>query len=393
MSKESSSAGVVWARQQPPHGKAKRDVEQPPWHRAEAVNDTAIRTACQRFFATPLEMRPEAPEGDSIVGCASARRRRTGSCPSPMHIDSAALSSFSFTVSSSSTSSGPPSWSAASRNALDAPSPGMTRLELVSSDPPGRYAPCSGATMKVVATLLVGAMAGAMSTIAMSAVMLGAKRAGVTGELPPERITRRAIDTVSVEPLDDHTEDALAAVAHLGFGAVAGALFCLLTTRTVAARGSNAIAALSGHALRDGHLARELSGLGASSRHYAARIRRPARAGPDDARRPLDLRHGPRDSREAASALALVTKGRAGVRASVEHGSGRGPTDFRPTTHSVEAGLRVCSVAARTARASRRRLLAVGLAALHTRAAGDFGNDPEGKAQDHHECGGRQDEE
>lgn len=90
--------------------------------------------------------------------------------------------------------------------------------------------------MKVVATLVVGAMAGALSTVAMSAVMLGAKRAGVTGELPPERITRRAIDTVSVEPLDDHTEDAIAAVAHFGFGAVAGALFALLTTPTVAAR-------------------------------------------------------------------------------------------------------------------------------------------------------------
>ena len=100
--------------------------------------------------------------------------------------------------------------------------------------------------MKVVATLLVGAVAGAISTVAMSAVMLGAKRAGVTGELPPERITRRAIDTVSVEPLDDHTEDAIAAVAHLSFGAVAGALFCLLTTRTVARRGSTAIAALTG---------------------------------------------------------------------------------------------------------------------------------------------------
>ena len=102
------------------------------------------------------------------------------------------------------------------------------------------------AAMKVVASVLVGAMAGALSTVAMSAVMLGAKRAGVTGELPPERITRKAIDTVSVEPLDDRTEDAIAAVAHLGFGAGAGALFGLLTTRTVAARGSPAVAAFTG---------------------------------------------------------------------------------------------------------------------------------------------------
>jgi hypothetical protein len=73
--------------------------------------------------------------------------------------------------------------------------------------------------MKVVTPLLVAASAGAISTVAMSAVMLGAKRAGVTGELPPERITRRAIDAVSAEPLDDHNEEVVAAVAHLGFGA------------------------------------------------------------------------------------------------------------------------------------------------------------------------------
>ncbi len=100
--------------------------------------------------------------------------------------------------------------------------------------------------MKVVAPLLVGATAGALSTVAMSAVMLGAKRAGVTGELPPERITRRVIDAVSAEPPDDQTTDAVAAVAHLGFGAVAGALFGLLTTRTGAARGSPASAAFTG---------------------------------------------------------------------------------------------------------------------------------------------------
>jgi hypothetical protein len=100
--------------------------------------------------------------------------------------------------------------------------------------------------MKAVVSSLVGAMAGALSTVAMSAVMLGAKRAGVTGELPPERITRRAIDALSPERPDDHDEDAIAAVAHLGFGAFAGALFGLLTTRPGSAHGSPAIAAVKG---------------------------------------------------------------------------------------------------------------------------------------------------
>ena len=76
--------------------------------------------------------------------------------------------------------------------------------------------------------------------------MLGAKRAGVTGELPPERITGRAIDAFSPERPDDHGEDAIAAVVHLGFGAFAGALFGLLTTRPRSAHGSLAIAAVKG---------------------------------------------------------------------------------------------------------------------------------------------------
>jgi hypothetical protein len=100
--------------------------------------------------------------------------------------------------------------------------------------------------MKVVAPLLVGATAGALSTVAMSGVMLGAKRAGLTGELPPERITRRAIDAVSAEPPDDHKEDAIAAVAHLGFGAFAGAVFGVLTTRSGSVSGSPAIASFTG---------------------------------------------------------------------------------------------------------------------------------------------------
>ena len=100
--------------------------------------------------------------------------------------------------------------------------------------------------MKVIPPVLLGATAGALATVAMSAVMVAAKRAGVTGELPPEQITRSAIAASSVEPLDDLTEAAIAVVTHIGFGATAGALFGLLTARTVAARGSFAIAAFTG---------------------------------------------------------------------------------------------------------------------------------------------------
>jgi len=100
--------------------------------------------------------------------------------------------------------------------------------------------------MKLVATLSIGAAAGAIATVAMSAVMLGAKRAGFSGELPPERITRTAIDRLTARPLDDHTEHTIASVTHLGFGAVAGALFNLLMAREGSARGSPLVAASAG---------------------------------------------------------------------------------------------------------------------------------------------------
>jgi len=79
----------------------------------------------------------------------------------------------------------------------------------------------------------------------MSVVMLSAKRAGVTGELPPERITRRAVSAVPPGPLHDHS-DAIAALAHLGFGTIAGALFALVMKRRMRAPGSFGIAALMG---------------------------------------------------------------------------------------------------------------------------------------------------
>ena len=62
----SSSGEVVWARQQLPQRGANNGVEQALWHRAASINETAIRTACQRFYVAPLEMRSDVPEGDSM---------------------------------------------------------------------------------------------------------------------------------------------------------------------------------------------------------------------------------------------------------------------------------------------------------------------------------------
>lgn len=68
-----SSGGVVWARRQLSPGKAIKDVEQPLWHRAVLVNDTAVQTACQRFFVPPLDMRSDVPDGDSVCRLCESR--------------------------------------------------------------------------------------------------------------------------------------------------------------------------------------------------------------------------------------------------------------------------------------------------------------------------------
>lgn len=83
---------------------------------------------------------------------------------------------------------------------------------------------------------LHGAAAGAIATLPMSAVMLLAARAGLMGEYPPKTITEQAFEAAGIEPNED-VNDAAATVAHLGFGASAGALFGLLRRR-IGMRGS-----------------------------------------------------------------------------------------------------------------------------------------------------------
>ena len=72
-----------------------------------------------------------------------------------------------------------------------------------------------------------GAAAGAVATAGMSALMLAAGRAGLVGRQPPEAIVRRAGALTTVEPRG-RLADALAVVAHLGFGVGTGAAYALL---------------------------------------------------------------------------------------------------------------------------------------------------------------------
>ncbi len=79
-----------------------------------------------------------------------------------------------------------------------------------------------------VRALLDGALAGAVGTAAMSAVMLGTQRAGLMGQQPPEKIAQAALGKAGVTSTDEGEEDALATVAHFCFGASMGAVFALL---------------------------------------------------------------------------------------------------------------------------------------------------------------------
>jgi hypothetical protein len=84
-----------------------------------------------------------------------------------------------------------------------------------------------GKAIRKIKRAVAGAAAGMFATIAMSAVMGLARRAGLMGKHPPEEITERALDAVGARP-DDPVRDVLAAGAHLAFGIGAGAFYGLL---------------------------------------------------------------------------------------------------------------------------------------------------------------------
>ncbi len=74
-----------------------------------------------------------------------------------------------------------------------------------------------------------GIGAGIVATVAMSAVMLGARRAGLTGELPPMAITDAALDRIPAELRPpERVRDAVAGLMHFAFGGLAGGLYGFL---------------------------------------------------------------------------------------------------------------------------------------------------------------------
>jgi hypothetical protein len=84
--------------------------------------------------------------------------------------------------------------------------------------------------------ILRGAVAGALATAPMSAVMMGGKQFGLMGgSLPPKKITSRVLRRGGIRPSEGQ-QDALATVFHLGFGTAAGAVFGVMAPKRLIAR-------------------------------------------------------------------------------------------------------------------------------------------------------------
>jgi uncharacterized membrane protein YagU involved in acid resistance len=79
-------------------------------------------------------------------------------------------------------------------------------------------------------SLIRGATAGTIATALMSAVMLAGRQLGVTGELPPKKITSKMLRRHGIRP-DAGQQDAIATGLHFAFGAAAGGAFGVIARR------------------------------------------------------------------------------------------------------------------------------------------------------------------
>ncbi len=82
----------------------------------------------------------------------------------------------------------------------------------------------------MLGSVVSGTAGGLAATVGMTVVMLLARRAGLSGPLPPERIAQDAIAEATGRAAHEDEEHAVAAVAHVGFGILAGSLYGLLVS-------------------------------------------------------------------------------------------------------------------------------------------------------------------
>lgn len=79
--------------------------------------------------------------------------------------------------------------------------------------------------------LLRGAIAGAVSTVPMSAVTLAGQKVGALPKQPPEEIVDSALEAADVDAAED-TSNVLATLHHFAFGATVGAGYSALRRAT-----------------------------------------------------------------------------------------------------------------------------------------------------------------
>ncbi len=118
-----------------------------------------------------------------------------------------------------------PAASAAGRSDTRSSAAAPTDMDTPTRPPDGQ------AWRGALAAALDGVIGGMMGTAMMSLLMLAARRAGLVGELPPERITAAALDALDVKQRPRLLQDAVAVLVHFSFGGVAGAIFAVTTRR------------------------------------------------------------------------------------------------------------------------------------------------------------------
>jgi hypothetical protein len=95
-----------------------------------------------------------------------------------------------------------------------------------------------GGTLPEVAS---GALHGALATGAMSAWLLAARKLGLTGRLPPEKITTTILGRAGMRPLG-RERHVVATLAHFAYGLGLGGVFGLVPRRHLRSRAAAASA-------------------------------------------------------------------------------------------------------------------------------------------------------
>ncbi len=76
-----------------------------------------------------------------------------------------------------------------------------------------------------------GSIAGGIATVAMSALMLAARKAGLMGRLPPQHIAQAVLKAGGKHDASEELQALTATFLHFAFGAGIGALFAVLHRR------------------------------------------------------------------------------------------------------------------------------------------------------------------